>query len=157
MLEALAALGAHISTEPGVFQEDARPTLAEFRRLFRRGVFIVGVHRHVLVVRDGVVIDPNWRSLGSRRRVWTAYEVLNAAPGRSPAPSWPPDLSASLEAVVLPVRARRPETDAYYRYYDMWLHLRHNPGASAGEVLRWTRYTRSDLRRDTRRGLVRLG
>ena len=50
-----------------------KPTLAQWLRTHRTGVFIVITRDHAFTVRDGIVYD-NFRT-GMRRRIWTAYRV----------------------------------------------------------------------------------
>jgi hypothetical protein len=58
-------------------------TLKQFCDENPTGVHIVQVKRHLMVVRDGEIVDPNWRGYaGARRRVHAAYLIHNAAAGR---------------------------------------------------------------------------
>jgi hypothetical protein len=58
-----------------------KPTLAQFMRAHPTGTHIVILHGHAAVVRDGVVIDPNWGGRrAARRRVWISYTIDNAGP-----------------------------------------------------------------------------
>lgn len=51
-------------------------TLAAFCREFKDGVYLVSVARHLLVVQDGAVVDPNMGSrIGGRRRVHQAWKI----------------------------------------------------------------------------------
>lgn len=62
------------------------PTLKQWIDANPRGTFLIRVRRHVLVVRDGMIIDPNWNGrTGSRRRVHEAFRVDNAAASRNAA------------------------------------------------------------------------
>ncbi len=54
------------------------PTVARFIRENSTGVFLVSTRHHMFVVRDGHVVDGNYG--GNRRRVWSAYKVLNPTP-----------------------------------------------------------------------------
>lgn len=57
-----------------------RMTLAMFVEAFPAGTYMVAVTGHALVVRDGRVIDPNFRKVGMARRVVSAYLIKNPAP-----------------------------------------------------------------------------
>lgn len=54
-----------------------RTTLRQFCKKYPTGTFLVTVHAHALVVRDGAVIDRNVRRVGGRRGVRCVYRVLN--------------------------------------------------------------------------------
>lgn len=84
-LDVLHKLGVHY--QPGA-RRWPRRTLAAFVQEEPRGVWLVWVRGHALVVRNGKVIDPNWggrRAL--RRRVQACQLILNAGPGKY-APAW---------------------------------------------------------------------
>jgi hypothetical protein len=60
-----------------------KPTLAQFARAHSTGTHIVIMKGHAAVVREGRIIDPNWRgSRAARRRVWISYRIDNAGPGK---------------------------------------------------------------------------
>lgn len=59
------------------------PTLAQFARENPRGVHVVIVKDHALVVRDGKVVDPNWEGRSAlRRRVRESFHVHNPGPAK---------------------------------------------------------------------------
>lgn len=124
-------------------------TLGTFCRLYRRGTYLVKVHGHALIVRDGAVVDPNTRRIGARRRVWSVYRVVNA---------WVPPAGRYLQLCVPPARARRPGSAACERWIALHELVRQrDPERTTPEqALALTPYTRADLAYDLRTGRVRL-
>jgi hypothetical protein len=55
-----------------------RPTLGVVASQLKKGTYLVRTHRHVLVVRDGKVVDTNWNKPSLRRETFDYVEVLNA-------------------------------------------------------------------------------
>lgn len=124
-------------------------TLAKFCKQYPQGDYIVGVNGHVLVVRDGVVVDPNFRKLTSRKTVHRVNSCLvtNAAP--APAPTL-----GRLRVVRNANEAKRKNTATHNRYYQMHNFLFAYPAATEAELFAGTAYTPADLAYDLAHGHV---
>jgi hypothetical protein len=53
------------------------PTLGVVASHLKKGTFLVRTKRHVLVVRDGKIVDTNWNKPSLRRDTFDYVEVLN--------------------------------------------------------------------------------
>lgn len=141
-----------------------RWSLAEFCRQKSKGVFFVFTRDHVLVVRDGVIVDPNYRRRAARRRVWCYARVLNA---RSVAK---PDLTRATEvrftASTYDVRKRGTESN-WRRYtaeryvYErarvpMCLTTPRRDWVPIATLLAHSEWTMADLRWDLKHGWVEI-
>lgn len=132
-------------------------TLHEFCKTYRDGVHLVRVRGHLLVVNRGIVVDPNMRKRGSRRRVFSAFRVVTNLPAPRPE-KLPAD--PVVRFVRLPDHARRLGSDGHTRYVTAY----DSGPARLSEVLAraerraqaWNLkpYTRKDFRADLRKGNV---
>jgi hypothetical protein len=132
-------------------------TLHEFCKTYRDGVHLVRVKGHLLIVNRGVVVDPNMRRRGGRRRVFSAYRVVSDLP--APRPDKLPD-DPVVRFVRIPLDARRLGSDGHRRYVTAY----DSDPARLSEVLAraerraqaWNLppYTRKDFRADLRKGNV---
>lgn len=117
-------------------------TLGEFCKQHPVGVFIVGVERHLLTVRDGVIYDPNVRR-GARRRVRDAHEIMN------PAHKKPGAYVKFMRGVGLNGR----NGPRYERRFEA-MNFCFQQFRTVSDLLTHTKYTRADLNRDIRKGNV---
>lgn len=132
-------------------------TLHEFCKTYRDGVHLVRVRGHLLVVNRGIVVDPNMRKRGARRRVFSAFRVVTNLP--APRPEKLPD-DPVVRFVRIPTNARRLGSEGHARYVTAY----DSGPARLSEVLAraerraqaWNLkpYTRKDFRADLRKGNV---
>lgn len=52
-----------------------RLTLSKFVKLFPVGLYLIRVKKHVLVIRDGIVIDPNFNNLCGKKEILGFIEI----------------------------------------------------------------------------------
>ena len=132
-------------------------TLHEFCKTYRDGVYLVRARSHLLVVNRGVVVDPNMKRRGGRRRILSAFRVTTNLP--APRPDKLPD-DPVVRFVRHPNHARRVGSDGYNRYvtaYDIGPARLSDVLARAAErAARFNvqPYTRKDFRADLRKGNV---
>ena len=129
-----------------------RVTLAEFCKMHPKGVFFVSTRTHALVVRDGVVWDPNCASSTMGRGVESADEVLN-----------PPEWVSPTRICWLPPGKRGTKT--HERRQSALLYIKnYDPLAPMGSAQRYptaeeiianTAYTKADYEWDLARGSLR--
>lgn len=117
------------------------PTLAQFVSDHPEGVWIAGTSSHVMVVRDGRIVDPNYRRPGTRRLIRRAWLVLNAAPPRR---------GSRLVVASNPKRGA-----SRFRLRTAQVYLDAHPDATLEQVYECTHYEPRDYRHDLRRGIVR--
>lgn len=97
---------------------------------------------HMIVVRDGRVVDPNMRRLGMRRQVQGAYRVAGAVPA---------PVGTRLRYAKQPARCA-----AYGRFLALYRHLELVGPRTPDQVVADGVATRRDVRRWLRRGVFAL-
>lgn len=103
-----------------------RVTLSAVAKKLNKGTFLVRTNRHVLVIRDGRVIDKNWTRTPSLGRAAIDYtEVKNA-------------YQAEKTGVLKVARrnSRKFGTRAYTIGQQAFDYIRNNPKATAADVLK---------------------
>lgn len=126
---------------------ESKLTLGEFIKIFVKGVYLISVQGHALVVREGKVIDKNYSKLSLRRRVYVIHRVLN--------PTVVEELTSGLLHIrIRPYNAKRWGTASYYRYEEMYNYLENNPKATIQEIYKNTKYTSADFKHDFAKGLI---
>lgn len=121
-------------------------TVRKVVKMFPAGAFFVKTNRHVMVVRDGVVRDPNWgRRAGMARKVYSVTEVRN--------PHVP--VVRGLVALARP-HVRRRTLAARERWFRV-VHFLSTAGACAPErLLHETGYPKRDFEWDLKRGNLKI-
>lgn len=145
-----------------------RMTLSMFVEAYPTGTYMVAVTGHALVVRDGRVVDPNFRKVGMGRRVVIAHLIKNPAPSHYIKHEIVP-LQRGEDPLVafVGVSQRSDSQDSYFRENEAVLQfLRENdtPWLRDGlkpvrlsTLIEKTRYLRRDAAWDILRGrLVRV-
>ena len=121
-----------------------RPTLKAVIAKLTKGTFFVRTRRHVLVVRDGAVIDHNWSKPSLGRETFDYVEVLNA--------------HKPVKTGVLKVarrNSRKYGTSAWVIGQRAFDYIRANPKATAEDVLKnCPGYKKNWLAWDMKRGNI---
>ena len=117
-------------------------TIFRVLKALPRGTFFVSTRGHVLVVRDGVVVDPNWKGRAAMgREVVSVVEVLNAVKKT---------VQGFIKVARPNVRRRTPA--ARLRWWKLQKYLIEHPTATYEDVRKHTDYPKIDLDWDLRRG-----
>lgn len=141
------------------------PTLAKFCARHLQGAYLVRVNGHALVVRDGQVVDPNYRSRGPalRRRVRSAYLVRNAAPSAALAAAAAPVVRRELPRggdpmvrFVLPSRRRRGAQARQREDMARRIVLGRGGAVPLSVLEHEAGYTRADARWDVLQGVLQV-
>ena len=121
-------------------------TLRDFVRAFPKGVFLVRTWGHALVVRDGAVVDPNWRRrAGLGRGIVGAAEIFNAH--RS-------ELKGHVVMVRPHIRRRTPGArERWAKVVDL---LRREGDVTPERLLRETGFHKIDFEWDLKRGNLKM-
>jgi hypothetical protein len=115
-------------------------------KYLQRGVWLVRVQGHLLVVRGGKLVDRNWsRRAGLGRRVVDVVEVLN--------PHRP-----VIQGVIRVIRhnARKRGTGAHARFRHMTELVRLRPTITKEDLLKNSTYTEVDFAWDLQRGNIEI-
>ena len=121
-----------------------RETIGEFARRHPEGVYFISTVDHALVLVDGQVWDPNCVTSGVGRGIVKAMKVLNSPLQRIP------------EGRIVDIKLGRKGTASWERRVHAvdLLNCRCG-GLLAEDLIRMTRYTRSDYEYDKKRGNIR--
>lgn len=133
----------------GFSMKFGRATLARVADQLMNGTYLVTTKDHMLVVRDGVVIDTNYSwTRGSRRRITQVYHVVNA-----------PEIPQG-EYVEIVRKLPWRDNARRRRYYDMqnfvWRQKQAGVRVTPDVIFANTSYTQADFSYDLRLGNVRL-
>jgi len=125
-------------------------TLGQFCRTDgKKGTWLVTVRGHMLVVRDGVIVDHNYHLAGKRRRMLGAIEVRNSAA--------PIVDTGYVQFRARPKNARKPGCKAFHRYALAWEMARvcySNERVPVEDLFLNTDYNKADFRWDIKQGNV---
>ena len=108
-----------------------------------KGVYFLRVEGHVMVVRDGRLVDHNWSKASLRRRVLDVTQVLNA---------YVPPVKGYVKCVRS--RGRRAGVPSWHRYEAMKAYLKANPETTPEQLVSNSPYLKADVRWDLKRGNI---
>jgi hypothetical protein len=129
-----------------------RPTVAQFAREFKSGVFILQVEGHVLVCRDGHLIEMPGNRVQSRSKVRNAYRITNPAPS-----SFLQDEGKYVEIVRWYVRKREGAPRERWLQVCSYITQAQSQGRKVTpQELFKLGYQRSEFRRDKAKGNIKL-
>jgi len=172
-LNAARELGLELQPIDMFGLSNRRQTLTAFCREAHTGTYLVQVSRHLLVIHNGRIVDPNCPNRTGRRRVKSAFFVLNST-RTSTSPIFDPSHGRVIPANVpkarvprtrpMPVptptrrKGQRLPQDPQFRFTKTVTRNGQTFGPTTGVYVlsNMTRYTRKQFRHDLRQGNVVL-